>query len=265
MSDDKSADLIFKIQLLADAIVKKSNSCTKPAKFDEFDELVGAYYVVLKGVATELNITENVNDNNNPHVESIQTLTEKIVAKLKSGENLKLSNDNLSKLLNFFNTYHATICDNIDDVINVENEIHETENEDAAPSDNPIKLMVHTNNTKNRIAIGFISENEPNDTKIFDTSFVKINNYYNYKTHWFLDIANSKKKDMISFFQKALTENKNANSVTIGDIEYEIVGMEYLKNTGAKGGRRRTRKNKRRITKRKLNKNKNKGKTKKHK
>lgn len=70
---------------------------------------------------------------------------------------------------------------------------------------------------------------------------------------------------MISFFQKALTENKNANSVTIGDIEYEIVGMEYLKNTGAKGGRRRTRKNKRRITKRKLNKNKNKGKTKKHK
>jgi hypothetical protein len=43
--------------------------------------------------------------------------------------------------------------------------------------------------------------------------------------------------------------------------KYNVVGSPELANSG---GRRRTRKNKRRITKRKVNKNKNKGKTKKH-
>jgi hypothetical protein len=49
-----------------------------------------------------------------------------------------------------------------------------------------------------------------------------------------------------------------ATKLTADEIENKLIAQDY------KGGRRRTRKNKRRITKRKVNKNKNKGKTKKH-
>lgn len=259
MSDEEPANLIPEIQKLANEIVEMSKkSSTKPA---EFDGLVSDYYTILKGVASKLEIQVNGSEDT---ITSIQSLTDQIVDKLKSGENLKLSNDNLTKLLDFFKKYQATISgDNIDDGSNVENEMPEKANEDAASNDNTIKLMVDMNSNNDRIAIGFISEKEPIGTKIFGESFVKNNDYNGYNPHWFLEIPDSKNDEMISFLQKAVTENKDTKSVTIDGIEYEIVDMEYLKKENKGGMRRRTRKNKRRITKRKPTKLKDKRKTKK--
>ena len=187
MSDNESANLISEIQKLASAIVEKSSSGTKPA---EFDELVGAYYVVLKGVATELNITENVNDSEIT-VESIQTLTNQIVDKLKESSDTDkkktIPQEKLQALLDFFVKYKEALSDTV---------------------------------------IGA------------DTTGLTIGT----------ELAN---KD---------DNNINKNSSDDNNINKNLSDD----NTISKGGRRRTRKNKRRITKRKLNKNKNNGKTKKH-
>ena len=255
MSDEEPANLIPEIQKLANEIVEMSKkSSTKPAKFDE---LVKKYYKILEGVTSELKVVVDIN-NNPEDVASIKKITDQIVVKLKSDGNFKISKDNLTNLLGFFKAYHAIIGNDIDDVVN---EMPEKAN-DAAPNENLIKLMVDTNDINNRIAMGFISEKEPIDTKIFGKSFVYNDNFSDYKPHWFIEIPDSKNDEMISFLQKAVTENKDAKSVTINGIEYEIVDMEYLKKENTGGMRRRTRKNKRRITKRKVNKNKRK--TKKH-
>ena len=197
MSDNESANLISEIQKLAGAIVEMSKkSSTKP---ETFNDHVKEYYGILKGVASKLEIQVNGSEDT---ITSIQTLTDQIVVKLNSGENLKLSNENLTNLLGFFKAYHAIIGDNIDEVSYVENEISEKVNENVTPNENPIKLMVDTNDSNNRIAMGFISETNPNDTQIFGESFVYNENYSGYKPHWFLTIPDSKNENMKSFFKK---------------------------------------------------------------
>ena len=122
---------------------------------------------------------------------------------------------------------------------------------------NPTKLMVYDDDGVKK-AHGFISENKPYKTNIHGIEFVQRTSDRHYNPHWWLDVAysgsnNEGFQELVNKELKNLTPG--AKTVTIDDIEYEIVDQSYLKKTN--GGRRRTRKNKRRITKRK-------NKTKKH-
>lgn len=119
---------------------------------------------------------------------------------------------------------------------------------------NPIKLMVYYDNGV-KTAHGFISEKKPDIIKIGDREFVERLNDKDYKPHWWLDVAHSgsNNEGFQELVNKQLTPD--AKTATVEGIEYEIVNQSYLKK--AEGGRRRTHKNRRRITKRK-------NKTKKH-
>jgi hypothetical protein len=102
----------------------------------------------------------------------------------------------------------------------------------------------------------FVTLDDPGDNKIYNNPWSKfVEKTSEYKPFWF-----SKNDSLKAVDDKSTTwfddQENNMKS-------YEVVDYEFIQKD-AKGGRRRTRKNKRRITKRKVNKNKNKGKTKKH-
>lgn len=102
----------------------------------------------------------------------------------------------------------------------------------------------------------FVTLEDPGtDSKIYGISWSKFEDETSeYKPFWF------SKNDSL----KAVDNKSSVWSDGQEELKsYEVVDFDFIRKD-AKGGRRRTRKNKRRITKRKVNKNKNKGKTKKH-
>lgn len=76
-----------------------------------FDNLVSDYYVILVEIGTQLSIPVTVGSGNTTELlKLIQELTDKIVAKLKDGAiKNKVSDDNLTKLHEFFKRYEAAI------------------------------------------------------------------------------------------------------------------------------------------------------------
>lgn len=127
-----------------------------------------------------------------------------------------------------------------------------------------IKVLVRRQyNTERKYDIlpykAFVTLDDPGDSKIYGGSWLKFNDEKkNYKPFWYSQNDSLKNVDnTLSVWSDGQEDMKS----------YEVVDFEFIVNKDStKGGRRRTRKNKRRITKRKVNKNKNKtkGKNRKH-
>ena len=316
MNETGSANLISEIKTLADEIVKMSTSGPEPTGFDE---RVKSYYGILKDIATELNITENVNVNDNPDVESIRTLTEKIVTKLEetSGNGIKktIPQEKLQALLDFFKQYVAAINPvksglAVKPSVDMSKEIKELSELDKIGLD--MIGFFDKDNTKKKILPGDIKDRYKKFyDKYNDRTFYQVNSKKDklYKCRlidpeddremWLSNGTNNMgflrtdgtnigyinsyssiypiKQDYITSIQDSIIINDN-EAQQIYDNKDEAVLLDlavvfgnliktdsgYQKVEEISGGRRRTRKNKRRITKRKLKKNKNNGKTKKH-